>query len=78
MENVVGDAKMQFPEDELMVSKRDLKTRYGRHDTTIWRWRTNPAVGFPKPDLVLNGREFWRLGTLRKYEEQNQPAPETV
>jgi len=34
----------------------------GCSEMSLWRWTRNN--GFPEPDLRLNGRKLWRLGTV--------------
>jgi hypothetical protein len=38
--------------------------------TTEWRWTRDPLIRYPKPDLTINGRHFWRLSTLNKFIER--------
>ena len=48
-------------------TKRAVGARYGgKHPRTIKRWTL--AGVFPKPDLVLNGRELWSDETLDQYD----------
>ena len=35
----------------------------------LWRWARDPRVEFPKPDMVLNSRNYWRLATIRRWEQ---------
>ena len=35
----------------------------------LWRWARDPKVEFPEPDLVLNSRKYWRLATIRRWEQ---------
>jgi predicted DNA-binding transcriptional regulator AlpA len=37
----------------------------GVSDVTMWRWEKK--LGFPKPDLIVNRRRFWRLSTLESW-----------
>jgi hypothetical protein len=36
-------------------------------DMTLWRWTRNPEISFPGPDLVLNGRKYWRRRTIEAW-----------
>ena len=35
--------------------------------TTEWRWLNDPAIGYPPPDLVVNGRNYRRLSTINQF-----------
>jgi len=37
----------------------------GCSEMSLWRWTRNN--GFPEPDLRLNGRKLWRLGTVEAW-----------
>ena len=39
----------------------------GISDMTLWRWLSNPALGFPKP-LVVNRRRYWPLADIETWE----------
>jgi hypothetical protein len=46
-------------------------------EMTLWRWEQNQ--GFPRPDLVINRRKYWRLSTVDRWldgliGEQNDAA----
>jgi hypothetical protein len=47
-----------------------LCRRYGVSEQSIWRWRRDPALGFPKVALHINGRNYWKLGDLIKWERR--------
>jgi hypothetical protein len=59
-------------DDEAYLTKPQVRTRYGGiSDTGFTRWRNDPLVGFPEPDIYIRGREFWRLSTLRRFDERS-------
>jgi hypothetical protein len=33
----------------------------------LWRWQRDPAVMFPRPDVVIKTRRYWRAGTIRRF-----------
>lgn len=37
----------------------------GISDMTFWRW--SKKLGFPAPDLVVNGRKLWRPSTYKNW-----------
>jgi len=45
-----------------------LALRFGVDARTIRRWRTDPKVGFPEPDLVINRRKYTSDETVDDYE----------
>jgi hypothetical protein len=42
-----------------MLSGKALQERYGVRPMTLWRWRHDAKVNFPKPDLIIKGRPYW-------------------
>jgi len=50
-----------------LLPGRSVRERYGVTDMTIWRWRRNPTLGFPK-SIVINNRHYWRLEELEAWE----------
>ncbi len=44
------------------------RNRYRRHPRTVWRWRRDPRVGFPPPDLTILDREYWTGQTLDEFD----------
>ena len=46
-----------------------LPIRYGVSRETIWRWKRDPRVGFPKPAAVINGIEYFDDDKLDEYDE---------
>jgi hypothetical protein len=45
--------------------------RYGVTTRSIYRWKEDPELGFPKP-LVINSRGYWNLTDLEAWERQQQ------
>jgi hypothetical protein len=71
-------ATIRKPADgEVYLNKPQVRTRYGNiSDTGFTRWRNDPLVGFPPPDIYIKGREFWRVATLCRFDEERSVAPE--
>jgi len=44
-----------------------VRERYSVSDMTIWRWRRNDELNFPKP-VSINERLYWRLRELEAWE----------
>jgi hypothetical protein len=49
---------------------RAVCQRYRIVDRTVDRWIKNPNVGFPEPDLEVNGRRYWKESTLQRFERR--------
>ena len=67
------------PSDETLLTGKLVRGMFGNiSDTCLWRWRADPAVGFPVPDLQLGHRNYWKAGTIRAWlklkQEQNGGA----
>lgn len=51
----------------------DLRQRYRRNDTTLWRWYTSGKPGycnFPEPHYV-HGHRYWWLDELDAWDLQH-------
>jgi predicted DNA-binding transcriptional regulator AlpA len=60
---------MQTPaENSEFCSARKVCERYGIVDRTLDRWLQRTDVAFPPPDMVVNGRRFWKEGSLQVWE----------
>jgi len=54
--------------DEALLDGREAgRMTGGKHRTTRWRWQRDERVRFPPPDEVINGRDYWGYGTLRRW-----------
>ncbi|MDQ0395196.1 hypothetical protein [Labrys monachus] len=58
----------QASDDDVLLPTGQVAKRYHRHVRSIDRWLSNSELGFPAPDMQVNGRRFWRLATLRRWE----------
>ena len=62
-------------DNETLLTTAQVRARLGRVSTmSLWRWARDPRVAFPAPDVVLNHRNYWRLGTLRRWEAERSAA----
>jgi predicted DNA-binding transcriptional regulator AlpA len=50
----------------VLVTSREVYRRYPIDKATLWRWINQGQ--FPKPDLVINRKRFWRLSTIDAFE----------
>jgi len=51
-----------------------LAARFGLTIRSIDRWQSDPRLNFPKPDLVIFRRKYWRLSTIEGWEAQHAEA----
>jgi hypothetical protein len=56
------------------LSKRAIADRYDVTVRSVDRWKKNPKLQFPPPDLVINDREYRRLSTMEKWERRRATA----
>ncbi len=55
-------------ENEIFWPARDLAERYGRSVYTLNRWLKDKNLGFPPPDMVINGHRLWKASTVQAWE----------
>jgi predicted DNA-binding transcriptional regulator AlpA len=46
---------------------RSVWERYGVTSMTLWRWVSDPSLGFPAP-VYLGRFRYWRLADLLQWE----------
>jgi predicted DNA-binding transcriptional regulator AlpA len=56
---------------EIFLSGPQVRQRYNRSDTTIWRWVADPTIGFPRP-IKIKGQLFWKLSALVEFERRRE------
>jgi hypothetical protein len=61
-----------FDDDTLLTSAQTRALVGGVTTMCIWRWQRDPRVQFPHPDVVINGRNYWRRGTIRSWKPGGQ------
>ena len=60
-----------LPDDEDLVPSPIVKKENGGiSDMTLWRWTRDPRIRFPPPDVVINGRKYWKRKTLRQHRQR--------
>jgi hypothetical protein len=59
------------------LSKSGLAHRYSVTTRTVDRWKANPKLEFPPPDLVINQREYRKLETIEAWERRRATASNT-
>lgn len=56
----------QHDDDVLLDSEGERAFWGGKSRMTIHRWEKDPLLGYPPPDLEINGRKYkWRSTLLR-------------
>ena len=57
-------------DDDALLTSRQTRARCGGVSTMcIWRWMRDERVQFPRP-VKINGRNYWRLGDLRRWQAE--------
>ena len=55
------------PDDDTWLNSTDTSREVGlKARMSLWRWVNDPKVGFPPP-ILMNGRNYWRLGAIRQW-----------
>ena len=66
----MGTQRHTAPDDDKLLSGRQVREHCaGVSRMCIARWRRDPRVQFPPP-VKINGRNYWRLGDLRRWQAQ--------
>jgi len=59
---------MSTPQDSReFLTQPQVQQRYKKSHVSIWRWRHDPDLGFPKP-IRINRNLYWRLADLEHWE----------
>lgn len=54
---------------KVYLSASKVRRRYGGlSEMTLWRWRKDPDLAFPEPDLQIRGINYWSLGRLEAWD----------
>jgi hypothetical protein len=59
------------------LSKAGIALRYDITIRTVDRWKDDPRLDFPAPDLVINHREYRKVTTMEKWERRRSIASAT-
>jgi hypothetical protein len=59
------------------LSKNGLARRYNVTTRTVDRWKANSNLDFPKPDLIINQREYRKVATIEAWERRRATASST-
>ena len=57
-------------DEDFVPSPIVKKENGGISDMTLWRWTRDPRIKFPPPDIVINGRKYWKRRTLRRHRRR--------
>jgi hypothetical protein len=63
-------------DDDTLLNSAQTRARCGNPSPmSLWRWQVDPVdeeSRFPKPDVVIAGRNYWRAGTVRRWLDKQQ------
>jgi predicted DNA-binding transcriptional regulator AlpA len=63
------DTQSSMNIETFLTSKQVRAHVGGVSNMCLWRWQNDDQVRFPMPDLVLNGRRYWLLATIRQWQQ---------
>jgi predicted DNA-binding transcriptional regulator AlpA len=70
--------ELQDP-DELLGSTHVRRLCGGVTGMTLWRWmRPNSQMQFPPPDRTINGRRYWRRGTILAWQARTEQSMKDI
>ncbi len=52
-----------------LIRNSRLSQRYGVRRETIYKWKRDPRVNFPKPAAIINGIEYFDPDVLDEYDQ---------
>jgi hypothetical protein len=59
--------------DDTLLTSVQARAEVGHVSTMcIWRWQRNPRVQFPPPDVIINGRNYWYAGSIRRWKASRE------
>jgi hypothetical protein len=63
-----------------LIPNSGVAERYGVVRETVWRWKNDPKLNFPKPAAVINGTDYFDSDALDAFdaatlERQEAQAP---
>jgi hypothetical protein len=71
------DVVVRSPPLHNYLDARAVARLFSLSPRSLWRWRSDPELGFPEPDLVINNRLFWKTETIAGFQAR-QAARGTV
>jgi hypothetical protein len=72
---MVMNTNTQQNDDDLIPASVVKRENGGVSDMTIWRWQRDPQIQFPMPDVIINGRNYWKRGTMRRHRQHIENLP---
>jgi hypothetical protein len=61
-------APRPLDDDSLLSTSQVLADLGGLSRMGLWRWIRDPRVAYPPPDVVINGRNYWKVGTHKQWK----------
>jgi hypothetical protein len=65
-------------DDDLIPAAVVKRENGGISDMTLWRWIHSPRVQFPRPDVIINDRRYWKRRTLRQHRQRIENLPKEM
>ena len=69
MRKVIEEAHPEEAPAGGWISGPQLADHFGVSSMTIWRWRQDPSLSFPRP-ITVRHRNFWSMSALRAWERR--------
>jgi hypothetical protein len=66
--------QLAAPAGDNFLSVPALAQRYGVDKRTVERWKRDPRLNFPAPDLIINQREYRKNSTIESWERRRATA----
>jgi predicted DNA-binding transcriptional regulator AlpA len=59
---------------EFLLNSGDVRRRCGNVSLmSLFRWLRDPTVAFPRPDIVISKRNYWRESTIAAWLASRAP-----
>ena len=63
------------PKARRLATSRQLADHYKKTSRTFLRWMADPALNFPRPALVIHGRNYWDWDDIEAWEAAQRHRP---
>jgi predicted DNA-binding transcriptional regulator AlpA len=60
-----------------LMNGRQVRIRNGiKGRATLHRWYNDPDIGFPRPAMVISGRNYWRESDVERWHRERAAMTE--
>jgi hypothetical protein len=74
-DHLVRKATHPATSEDARISQPEVARLLGNvSPMTLWRWRNDPSLTFPKPILQVNGRSYYRVGDILNWRPPPRPS----